>query len=525
MEDRARRRDLLVDEDAVFDFFDARIPDDITDVRRFDRWWRDEVGEHPHLLDLSVDDLLATDDGVDEEAFPTALAVDEGSGNRIEVPVDYAFDPGAVRDGAIFEVPVALLNRTDPEPFEWIVPGLRLELITEMIRGLPKAVRRHLVPAPERAVEAYASVDPSDGPLRVVLAKRLSHLGGVSVDPSMWDGLDLPSHLRPWFRVIGDEGAVLAEGDDLRDLERRLRAHVRSTVVDASPDLERDGLTEWSIGTLPRSVTSSVGGLDVEGYPALVDLGETVGVRVLASRSEQHALHWNGARRLLRLQLPRPARTVQKTVEASTLLGLATAPHGSLTTAVDDALDAVLDALLLDQGGPPWDEAGFSALQTTTTDRYVNDLTEVVTAMAVTVQHAGRLRDRLSRPAPVEWSAALDDITTQLAHLVFDGMAVSVGAARVLQLPRYLDAIDVRLDRLREGVRADAERMAVVHRAAAEHASLVAEHGLTATLDDVRWMIEELRVQQFAQHLGTDGPVSAQRIRRALDRVRRGTMG
>lgn len=525
MEDRARRRDLLVDEDAVFDFFDARIPDDITDVRRFDRWWRDEIGERPHLLDLSVDDLLAADDGVDEDAFPAALAVDEGSGNRIEVPVDYSFEPGAARDGAIFEVPVALLNRTDPEPFQWLVPGLRLELITELIRGLPKAVRRHLVPAPERAAEAHASIDPSDGPLRTVLATRLSHLGGVSIEPSMWDGLDLPSHLRPWFRVIGDEGALLAEGDDLRDLERRLRAHVRSTVVDASPDLERDGLTEWSIGTLPRSVTSSVGGLDVEGYPALVDLGETVGVRVLASRSEQHALHWNGARRLLRLQLPRPARTVQKTVDAPTLLGLATAPHGSLSAAVDDALDAVLDGILLDVGGPPWDDAGFASLLATTKDRYVDELTDVVAAMAVAVQHAGRLRDRLAQPAPADWSPALDDITTQLAHLVFDGMGVSIGGARIVHLPRYLDAIDVRIDRLREGVRADAERMAIVHRAVAEHASLVAEHGLTATLDDVRWMIEELRVQQFAQHLGTSGSVSAQRIRRALDRVRRGTMG
>ena len=525
MEDRARRRDLLVDEDVIFDFFDERVPDDITDVRRFDRWWRDESAERLHFLDLSVEDLLAGDDDVDDEAFPTSWSVDGSTGNSIEIPVDYTFEPGAVRDGAIFDVPVAVLNRTAPEPFEWLVPGLRLELLTAMIRALPKAVRRHLVPVPERAAEAHAAIGPDDGPLREVLARTLSRMAGERVDPSMWDGVELPSHLRPWFRVVGDDGALLAEGDDLSELERRLRSHVRSTVVAETPGLERSGLTDWTIGTLPRVTTSEAGGLEVEGYPSLVDLDDSVGVRVLASRDEQQALHWNGTRRLLRLQLPRPARTVQKTLDARTMLGLATAPHGSVSAAVDDALDAVLDAILLRSGGGVWDEASFRSLLQETRATYVDDLTHAVAVLADVVQRAGRLRERLAEPAPVEWSASLDDVTTQVANLVFAGMAVTIGVDRLGQLPRYLDAIDVRLDKLREGVRADRERMAVVQRVTVEHAALVRELGLTAALDDVRWMIEELRVQQFAQQLGTVEPVSAKRIRSAMDRVRRGTMG
>lgn len=524
MEDRARRRDLLIDEDAVFDFFDERVPDDVTDVRRFDRWWRDEIARDPTVLDLSVDVLLASDDEIDDEAFPTSWGVADPTGNTIEIPVDYSFQPGQVRDGAIFEIPVALLNRTDPTPFEWLVPGLRLELVTAMIRGLPKAVRRNLGPAPDRAVEVLDGIAPSDGPLRVVLAKRLTLMAGVEVEPSMWNDLELPSHLRPWFRVMGED-SLLAEGDDLVELERRLRAHVRSTVVSESPDLERDGITTWSIGALPRTVSSDVGGLSVEGYPALVDLGDSVGVRVLASRSEQQALHWNGTRRLLRLQLPRPVRTVQQTIDARTLLGLATAPHGSVTAAVDDAMDAVLDAILLDVGAPVRNEESFAALLAVTKERYVDDLSVSVATLARVVQHAARLRDRLVAPAPVEWSSALDDVASQLSQLVFDGMAVTIGTSRIPELPRYLEAIDVRIERLRDGVRADEERMAIVRRVSSEHATLVADLGLTATLDDVRWMIEELRVQQFAQHLGNPEPVSAQRIRRALDAVRRSTMG
>ena len=522
MEDRARRRDILVDEDTVFDFYDARVPDDVTDVRRFDRWWREQVGTDPHRLDLSVDDLVepgAAD--VDDDAFPTRWSAPERAGTRIEVPIDYEFEPGTARDGTWFEIPVGVVNRTDPAPFEWLVPGLRLELVTALIRALPKGVRRALVPAPDRAAEVVERIGPDNGPLREVLARELSRLAGVAVEASMWDGVELPEHLRPHFRIVGDDDAVLAEGTDLPALERRLRAHVRSTVASQAPELERDGLTSWTIGTLPRVVTTEAGGLVVEGYPSLIDTTDSVGVRVLASREEQHALHWNGTRRLLALQLPRPARTLQHALDSRVLLRLATAPHGTVSAATDDALQAVLDAIMLNEGGQAWDEAGFAGLVAAVKDRYVDEMVAVVTAMADAVARADRLRERLAQPAPAEWSPALDDMTDQLAGLVFDGMAVTIGASRVVHVPRYLEAMDVRLDKLREGGRADAERMLTVRRLLAEHAALVTERGLTAALDDVRWQIEELRVQLFAQQLGTAGTVSAQRIRRALDRIRR----
>ena len=520
MEDRARRRDILVDEDSIFDFYDRRVPTDVTDVRRFDRWWRDVVGDQPHLLDLRTEDLVApgTDD-IDHEAFPTSWE-DGSAGHRIELPIDYEFEPGTERDGAIFEIPVAMLNRTDPTPFEWLVPGLRLELITAMIRGLPKPVRRNLVPAPDRAAEVATRISPDDGAFRPVLAAELTRLAGTRVEPAMWAELELPGHLRPHFRVVG-EGRTLAEGPDLRELERRLRAHVRKTVVSGGPQLERDGLTSWSIGALPEVTESEIDGLVVQGHPALIDTTDSVGVRVLASREEQRALHWNGTRRLLALQLPKAARTLQKVLDPRVLLGLATAPHGTVTAAAEDALHAVLDAVMLAEGGPVWDEAGFAALLAAVRSRYVDDLVVAVEAMSDAITRTGRLRERLSEPAPVAWSPALDDMTDQLGRLVYAGMAVGVGTDRLVRIPRYLEGIEVRLDRLREALRADLERMTTIRRLEAEHAALVADRGLTAPLDDVRWMIEELRVQQFAQQLGTEGSVSAQRVRRALDRIRR----
>ena len=519
LEDRGRRRDILVDEDAVFDLFDGRIPADVTDARRFDRWWRDEQQRRPHLLDLSIDELTSADaDAVDDAAFPTAYA---DAGLAVPIRIDYEFEPGDARDGAIFEIPLATLNRVDPTPFAWLVPGLREELVATLIRALPKSVRRQLVPAPDIARSVIERVGPDDGQLHAVLAVELGREAGVPVDPSAWEDVELPSHLRPWFRVMGDD-AVVAEGDDLDELERRLRASVRSRVVAETPTLERDGLTGWSIGELPASVTSEVDGLAVEGYPALIDSGDSVGVRILVSRAEQHALHWNGVRRLLSFQLPRPARALQREMDARVLLDLATAPHGSLTAAAEDAQAAVLDRILFEHGEPVRDEAGFAALLDTTRGRWLDELVAVASVMVESVRTAGRLRERLSRPAPPEWSPSLDDCAAQVAALVFDGMAVTIGADRIRHVPRHLAAVEVRLDRLRESVGADRERMAIVQRVQREHAALVAEVGLSAALDDLRWQIEELRVQQFAQHLGTVGSVSAQRVRRGLDRVRRG---
>lgn len=513
MEDRARRRDLLVGEDAIFDLLDARIPGHITDVRRFDRWWRDAQQQDPHLLDLAIDDLVTVDvDEVDLDAFPERW--DD------EVGLDYEFDPGRDRDGVVFEIPVAALNRTDPAPFEWLVPGLRGELVTALIKALPKPVRRALGPAPDRAAEVLAHVGPDDGPLRPVVAAELSRLAGVPVSPDAWSDAELPAHLRPRYRVV-EEGRTLAEGDDLADLERRLRAHVRATVASRAPGLERDGLTAWTIGTLPRRMESTLDGLPVHGYPTLIDSGESVGVRVLASPEQQRALHWNGVRRLLALQLGRPARQLQKRLDARVMLGLTAAPHGTVTAAVDDALHGVLDALLLDAGGPPFDEDAFADLLARVRARWVDDLAAAVTTLSEVVQHAERLRGRLVQPSPASWSASLDDIAGQLAALVFDGMVVAIGADRLAHLPRHLDAIDVRLDKLRESPGKDVERMGTIHRLQAEHADLVAVHGLTAALDDVRWLIEELRVQLFAQQLGTSVPVSDKRIRERLQRIRR----
>jgi len=513
LEDRARRRDLLVDEDAVLDLFDARVPEHVTDVRRFDRWWRDAEQQDPKLLDLEVDDLLGGPVDLDEDAFPAV--VDAGPS---EVRVDYDFEPGREHDGVTFEVPVAVLNRTDPAPFEWLVPGMRAELVTAFIKALPKAVRRNLVPAPDRAAEVASRVGPDDGPLRPVLAAELGRLAGAPVTPEVWDDLELPPHLRPRFRVV-EEGRTLAEGDDLTELERGLRAHVRATVVARAPELERDGLTTWSIGTLPRVLETTLDGLPVQGYPSLIDQGGAVGVRILASPDQQRALHWNGVRRLLALQLPRPARALQRRVDARVLLGLTAAPHGTVTAAVEDAHHAVLDALLLEAGGPPFDEDGFAALLRRAKERHLDDLAEVVTTLAEVAQHARRLRERLAQPAPASWATSLDDVTDQLARLVFAGMAVSHGTDRLAHLPRYLDAVDVRLDKLRESPAKDLDKLRPLRALEQEHAALVAEHGLTAALDDVRWRIEELRVQQFAQQLGTAGSVSEKRIRERLRRI------
>ena len=518
MEDRARRRDLLVGEDALVEWFAARVPPEVTDVRRFERWWRDT--DDPHLLDLSVADLLAPEaDAPDDDAFPETWAPDDG-GAPIEVAIDYDFAPGTERDGVTFEIPLAVLNRTDPAPYDWLVPGLRHELVTTLIKALPKAIRRSLVPAPDRAAELLERVGPEDGPLLDVVAAELSRLAGVPIVPADWGELALASHLRPRFRIVAD-GRVRAEGHDLAALARSLRAELRATVKAATPDLEADGLTDWPERDLPRTVGTEVDGLPVEGFPALIDTRDSVGIRVLATLDQQRALHWNGVRRLLVLQLERPARVLQRGIDARALLGLTKAPHPSVTATAEDIQAGVLDAHLLAAGGPPFDRAGWDRLLAGVRATWVDELVATATVVLDVVERAATLRERLTSPAPSSWTETLDDCAEQLGRLVFEGFVVATGTDRLVHLPRYLTAIEHRLDRLRDRPDRDLDRMRSIRRLEADHAGVVAELGWTAALDDLRWAIEELRVQQFAQALGTAESVSETRIRERLRRLTR----
>jgi ATP-dependent helicase HrpA len=517
LEDRARRRGLLVSDEALAAFFAARVPASVTSARAFDRWWRRARESAPDLLTLARDDVVAAGAGaVGEDDFPTTWHQGD-----LALPVSYTFGPGADDDGVNLHVPLAVLNRLDPDGFDWQVPGHRLDLVTALVRSLPKAARRRLVPAPDRAAEALAAIGPGDGPLLDVLARRLASMAGEPVKAADFDLARVPAHLRVRFRVEDGAGALVAAGRDLADLQRRLAPDARRAVAAAAPGLERRGLVAWDIGTLPRTVDADAGaGLAVRGYPALVDEGETVGVRVLTGEAEQARAMAAGTRRLLALAVPAARRDAERRLRAVPALAAAPARYPRPAALADDCVAAAADRIVASEGGPAWDEAGWARLAEAARTRLGRLAAGAAAQAGDLVAAAVGLESRLAEVRAGALRPAAADMRAQVRSLVGPGFVTRVGLSRLRDVARYLEAVRLRLDKLPD--RPDRDRTAMAQVRALEdeftraRAALPPERRAAPEVVDVAWQLEELRVSLFAQALGTPRPVSEQRIRRAI---------
>ncbi len=512
LEVRNRRADLRVSDDELYEFFDERVPADVVTVRHFDRWWRDRRAESSHLLDLDLDALIRPDaETPDAELFPT-----EWMHGDLRLPLTYEFDVASQTDGVTVEVPVDLLDRIDPDVFEWNIPGLRRELVEALVRALPKRLRRVFAPIPDTVAQLVEVVDPADGSPTEVLRRELSRLAESPVLPEDFDLERVPNHLRPRFRVVDAQGAPIAESDDLEQLRTRFRNQARTTVTTARHPLERSGLTDWTFGDLPRSVEIRGPDHTVEAFPALVDEGDTVSVRLMATRDEQLDAGWEGLRKLLAFRLRSPDRLLRGLVTPQAELALATGPYENRTEWLNDCLACALDAVMVDAGGLAWNRAEFDARVAQVRDDLADRLEEVG-AKAVAILEA--LQDAYVAAEPLAsdaFSEALADVSDQLSRLVYPGMLTHMGIGRLDDLGRYLRAVEYRLRRLPEAVERDRMRMEQIQRLQAEHDQLLETLPPSPELIAVGWQLQELRVSFFAQPLGAAGPVSEKRIRTAL---------
>ncbi len=508
LEHRARRRDIVATEAQLYDFYDARLPQDVVSGAHFDRWWKDTCRRDPALLTYTRE-LLVGAAGIDRDALP-----DEWRQDDIALPLSYRFEPGSELDGVTVNVPLAALPRLRTDGFDWLVPGLREELVIALIRSLPKDLRRPLVPIPETAAQVVAGLR-FDGraPIVEAVARELERVRGVRAAPEQFDPSRLPAHLRPRFEVRDETGAALAAGKDLDSLREQVRPRLRAQLAEQMASVERSGLTGWTIGTLPRSVALPGTGDAVRAYPALTDEGETAGVRAFETPRAAAVAMRGGTRRLLRLTVPSPLRAVQRALPTAAALTIAGAPQGGAAALLDDALVAALDALVASGGGPAWDEAGFAALREHVARGLPATTTAIVADVVAVLDEAALLRRRLDElPADPALQPARLDVAAQLGGLVHAGFAAAAGARRLPDVQRYLRAAGRRLDRLPDAVAADRDRMSSIHELEAEYRA----GGGRAAAPTVHWMLQELRVAHFAQGLGVHGKATPKQIRREL---------
>ncbi|WP_121434730.1 ATP-dependent RNA helicase HrpA [Actinomadura pelletieri] len=516
LEHRARRRDILVDDETLFDFYDERVPEDVVSGRHFDAWWKKARHADPDLLGFEKSMLInETAGNVSESDYP-----DLWKQGPLRLRLTYQFEPGTDADGVTVHVPVQILNQVRRDGFEWQVPGLRAELVTELIRSLPKQLRVNFVPAPDYARKVLDRVAPRTEPLLDALERELTAMSGVAVAREAWDLSRLPAHLRITFRVVDEKGRALGEGTDLDELKRRLAGKVRGTLSEAASTIECSGLTDWTIGALPRTYESTRSGYDVKAYPALTDDGDSVSVRMYETEAEQARAMWLGTRRLILLNAPSPVKLIQSRLTNQGKLALSHNPHGSVPALFDDCVTAAADRLIAESGGPAWDGDAFRALY----DRVRADLhdatAEIVAVVERVLAEAHEVDRRLRGTTSLTLVPALTDVRGRLAALIHPGFVTATGWARLTDLPRYLRALQIRLDKLPENPGRDRMLTHQVDALTEEYQQTLRRLHPSRREDEpaqrIRWMLEELRVSLFAQQLGTRYPVSDKRIRKAM---------
>ncbi|WP_194411091.1 ATP-dependent RNA helicase HrpA [Microbacterium cremeum] len=555
VEERERRRDILVGDEAVYRFYDARIPRDVFDARSFEAWWQDASSRTPRLLDMTEADLVDEASRGDERDFPARWR----QGDQV-LSLAYRFEPGAPDDGVTAIVPLALLAQLRPDGFDWQVPGMRDELVTALIRSLPKAIRRHVVPAADWAA-TFAQDLAGQGPeahdglpatsLRDALAARIHRVASQPVAAADFDLERVPEHLQLSFRAVDERGRTVGSGRDLDALQERLADRVRASVsrslssprtpggakrvpgpqapagagsaADASPAFaERTGVTDWSFGDLPEIVDTRVAGGVVRGYPAIVDEGSSVALRMESTPEAAARATRAGVRRLVLLSVASPAAYVLEHLTSAEKLALAASPYPSAKALIEDARVAVADAVIARTTGdaPVRTRAGFESARDAFSASVVDELFQTVSLTARILTAARDVERAIRDQNSLTLLGALNDVKGQLAGLVFPGFIARTGTTRLAHYPRYLRGALDRVRTLSDNPGRDRQRLTEFERATALYTdaggTVPAAPDAPAALVHARWLLEEYRVSLFAQSLGTAEPVSLPRIQKAL---------
>ena len=513
LEHKSRRRDILVDERTLFEFYDQRIGTKVVSQKHFDTWWKKAQQKDPELLNFKRSFLINDDaEQVSKLDFPNFWH----QGN-LKLKLTYQFEPGTDADGVTVHIPLPLLNQVEMTGFDWQIPGLREELVIALIKSLPKSYRRNFVPAPNYAQAFLSRAVPLEKPLLDTLIYELRRMTGVTVEAEHWNWEQIPSHLKMTFRVVDENGKKIAESMNLDELKFNLKDRVQESISAVADDgIEQSGLHIWSFSDLPQCYEQKQRGFSVKAFPAIVDEKDAVGIKLFETEFEQAVAMQQGLRRLLLLNVPSPIKYLHEKLPNKAKLGLYFTPFGRVLDLIDDCIACAVDKLIADFGGFAWDEAGFEKLR----DFVRENLNEVTVDIAQKVEqilslnHA--LNQRLKGKMDFTMAFAFSDIKAQLSGLIYPGFVQKSGYDRLPDLQRYLQAIDKRMDKLAQDVNRDRAAMLRVEQVQQAYQQLLAKLPKSKPISDevaeIRYMIEELRVSLFGQQLGTNYPISDKRI-------------
>lgn len=520
LEHKSRRRDILVDDDTLFAFYDQRIGHEAVSGRHFDSWWQQASRQNSELLNFEKSMLIKAGAGnISQLDYPNFWH--QGA---LKLKLSYQFEPGADADGVTVHIPLPLLNQVSDQGFEWQVAGMRRELIIALIKSLPKPLRRHFVPAPNYAEAFLGRAEPLAVALTDSLEQILRRITSVSVDSDAWQWEQVPEHLKMTFRVVDEHHHKLAEGKDLNALKQRLKGKVAETLAAVADDsIEQSGLHVWSFGTLAQAFEQQRGGYQMKAYPALVDERDSVGIRLFDNPHEQQQAMGSGLRRMLLLNVPSPIKYLHEKLPNKAKLGLYFNPYGKVLDLIDDCIACGVDTLIAAHGGPVWDETGYQALHELVRAGLNDTVVDIARCVEQILSTVFAINKRLKGRVDMTMALGLSDVKAQLNGLVYKGFVTGNGYSRLDDTLRYLQAIDKRLEKMAIDPHRDRAIMLKVEQV--QQAWLQWLNKLPPARRDepqvvaVRWMVEELRVSYFAQQLGTPYPVSDKRVLQAMAQI------
>ncbi|MCF7363841.1 ATP-dependent RNA helicase HrpA [Vibrio diazotrophicus] len=518
LEHKSRRRDILVDDEDLYQFYDQRVGTEVVSGRHFDTWWKATSKTSPELLNFEKEMLFKGDAShITDLDYPNFWYQ-----NGLKLKLSYQFEPGEDSDGVTVHIPLPILNQVEPQGFEWQIPGLRHELIVSLIKSLPKTLRKNFVPAPNYADAFLARVNAMELPLLDALEKELRRMTGVTVSRDDWNLSQVADHLKVTFRAVDHRNSKLKENKDLYELKESLKEKVQETLSQvADDDIEQSGLHTWSFGELPKVYQQKRGGFDVKAYPALVDKKDSVEIKLFETEQEQISAMREGQRRLILLNVPSPIKYLHTNLPNKSKLGLYFNPFGKVMDLIDDCIACGIDKLLEERGGLAWTPEEFESLKEFVRAELGDTVVDIAKQVEAILTMAFNINKRLKGKVDFTMAFALSDVKAQIEGLIFKGFATECGWKRLPDILRYMKAIERRLEKLPIDPNKDRLHMLKVESIRNDYKELLNKvpkgMALPENIKEVRWMIEELRVSFFAQQLGTPYPVSDKRVKNAID--------
>jgi len=527
LENKSRRRDLLVDPTELALFYEQVIPAEVNSTASFETWRKKFEEDNPRGLYFTRELVLAGDDEtVSENAFPESLEF-----GNVTLPLEYHFSPGAVDDGVTLVVPVALINRIEPQRCEWLVPGMLEDKTVALIKSLPKNLRRNFVPAPDYAkscIESFRSGDVDRNlSLAVGLAQVLRRLGGFEVSPTAFDADALPDHLRMNFRIVGPNGKLLRQGRNLATLQKDYTGQLEEQLLGFNDNsLERDDVREWNFGDLPESVEIENNGIKMRGHPALQfvpatdDDEDRIALKLFASPQRAQIEMRRGVIALYKRVLHEEVKYLSRKLPGIDTLSLRFTPFGTKQQLIDDIVDTAISHTFVDEKPFPRQREEFLKQLADKRAELVPVAGDICAQLEQAFELYRLVARRMDGSLPLSWIEAVSDIKDQVSRLIFPGFVHATGVQQIPRLQAYFRAISRRLDAIDHAPDKDRKRRSELL-PVWERFKLLPE-----TNDDrpdyhkqyrkLRWSFEELRISLFAQDIGTVEKVSVSRLENRL---------